>query len=236
MKKLIIIILTFVMILSSFSIASSEDIKSWSLLIPFDNNTHTLLNIIMCNGKISVTSVEINSELNGYPYAVNNGVLEIEMEDGIHKAQIVDDHLFYQLLPDSYTVMLDHVEDFDPVFSTADGSFNIDALSVINSFKNEKIETDQQREPIKVPSGVYVAGEDFPAGVYRIELIDESKSSHVRLYESMEKVTKAFSYDYDYDLGSYYGSSVVGKIQISEGNALEIRGSSVLLVPYEGLK
>ena len=116
MKKLIIIILTFVMILNSFSIASSEDIKSWSLLIPFDNNTHTLLNIIMCNGKISVASVEINSELNGYPYAVNNGVLEIEMEDGIHKAQIVDDHLFYQLLPDSYTVMLDHVEDFDPVF------------------------------------------------------------------------------------------------------------------------
>ena len=89
---------------------------------------------------------------------------------------------------------------------------------------------------LTVPVGVYVAGEDFPAGIYRIELVDETKKSHVRLYNNMEEVNKAFAYIYDYDLGNYYGATAVGKMEILDGNALKVGGAPIILLPYEGLK
>ena len=223
-------------VLFALPVAEAEQVKSWSLLVPFNNNTYTMINIIKVGDKFFVGSIEVNAALNGYSSSEKDGVLEIEEEDGVHKAQIVDGELFYQLLPGSYSVLLNAVEDYDPVYTDPDGSFNIDALNIRKDFEKAKSHKEESKEPITVPSGVYIAGEDFPAGVYRIELAEGSSSGHVKLYENKEKVKKAFGYIYDYDLGSFYGSTTVGKIEILDGNALEVRNSTIVLKQYEGLK
>lgn len=222
MKKIICSILAFVILLNV-----SASAETWAVTVPLDENSLYVLNLIKVDNSFFVAGVQLDKTSNGYNYVEKDGMYIIDEDGETHKAQIVGDKLFYQLVPDGATVMLSKVEDFDKGFSTYDGTFKADALIIPDS---------SVISPITVPSGVYTAGEDFPAGVYRIELINESNTSHIRLYDNMEKVTKAFSYKYDYDIGSYYGSTVVGKIEILEGNALEVRGSAVQLVPYEGLK
>lgn len=88
---------------------------------------------------------------------------------------------------------------------------------------------------IKVPSGVYVAGEDFPAGTYRVELADPDNGGVFLLYDSISDVNTAFAYLYEYRI-SKYDSPVVGKIEIKAGNALAVRNTVIVLLPYEGLQ
>lgn len=222
MKKIIYIILAFVIL---FNVSASAE--TWAVTVPLDENSLYVINLIKVDNSFFVAGVQLDKTSNGYKFVEKDGMYIIDEDGETHKAQIVGDKLFYQLVPDGATVMLSKVEDFDKSFSTYDGTFKTDALIVSDT---------SAISPITVPAGVYTAGEDFPAGVYRIEIINESNTSHIRLYDNMEKIAKAFSYKYDYDIGSYYGSTVVGKIEILEGNALEVRGSAVQLVPYEGLK
>lgn len=234
MKKIIVLLLVVVMFV--IPLAEAEQVKSWCVVVPFNNNTYTLLNVIKYDDKFSIASVEINAALSGYSYEEKDGIFEIQMEDGVHKAQIVDGELFYQLLPGSYSVLLNSVEDFDPVYTDVNGSFNIDALRIRKDFEKSQSQKEENSDSITVPSGVYIAGEDFLPGTYRIELAEGLNYGHVKLYENKEKVKKAFSYIHDYDLGEYYGSDVVGKIEILEGNALEVINSTILLKKYEGLR
>lgn len=88
---------------------------------------------------------------------------------------------------------------------------------------------------ITVPSGVYVAGEDFPAGTYRVELADPDNGGVFLLYDSISDVNTAFAYLYEYRI-SEYASPVVGKIEIKDGNALAVRNTVIVLLPYEGLQ
>ena len=234
MKKAILLLIAVV--LFAIPPAKADQVKSWSLLVPFNNDTYTLLNVVKDGDKFSVVSVEINMALSSYSSEEKDGVFEIQMEDGVHKAQIVDDKLFYQLLPGSYAVMLNSVEDFDPVYTDVNGAFNIAALKVRKDFEKTQSQKEETNEPITVPPGVYIAGEDFPAGTYRIELAEGLTYGNVKLYENKEKVKKAFSYIHDYDLGEYSGSSIVGKIEILAGNALDVSYSTILLKKYEGLR
>lgn len=87
-----------------------------------------------------------------------------------------------------------------------------------------------------VPSGIYVAGEDFDAGTYTIKLADENRGGIVKLFDSMEKAEDSLGWKYNYYLGPLYGTSEIGKIVIEEGNALEVNSTTVILLPYEGLK
>lgn len=87
---------------------------------------------------------------------------------------------------------------------------------------------------LAIPSGVYVAGEDFPAGTYRIELENEKNTGVIVLYENMEDTKRAFSYLYEYSMTK--SSPVVGKMIIEPGNVLDVRNTVVVLLPYEGLK
>lgn len=87
---------------------------------------------------------------------------------------------------------------------------------------------------LTVPSGVYIAGDDFPAGNYRIELENEENSGVIVLYENMEDTKKSFSYLHEYTMNKR--SPIVGKMVIEEGNVLDVRGTTIILMPYEGLK
>lgn len=87
---------------------------------------------------------------------------------------------------------------------------------------------------IKVPSGVYVAGEDFPAGIYSIKLENEKNGGVIVLYENMEDTRKAFSYLHEYSLNK--NNPLVGKMIIKDGNVLDVRNTIIVLLPYEGLQ
>ena len=87
---------------------------------------------------------------------------------------------------------------------------------------------------ITVPSGVYIAGEDFPVGTYRIELENEKNGGVIVLYENMEDTRKAFSYLHEYSLNK--DNTTVGKMIIENGYVLDVRNTVVVLLPYEGLK
>ena len=87
---------------------------------------------------------------------------------------------------------------------------------------------------ITVPSGVYTAGDDFPAGTYRIELENEKNSGVIVLYDNMEDTKKAFSYLHEYTLDK--NNTTVGKMIIEDGNILDVRNTVIVLLPYEGLK
>lgn len=87
---------------------------------------------------------------------------------------------------------------------------------------------------ISIPTGVYVAGEDFPAGTYRIELENDKNSGVIVLYENMEDTKKAFSYLHEYILDK--NNHTIGKMIIDDGNVLDVRNTVIVLFPYEGLK
>ena len=87
---------------------------------------------------------------------------------------------------------------------------------------------------LTIPSGVYIADEDFPAGTYRIELENEKNTGVIVLYENMEDTKRAFSYLHEYSMTK--SSPVVGKMIIEPGNVLDVRNTVVVLLPYEGLK
>ena len=56
------------------------------------------------------------------------------------------------------------------------------------------------------------------------------------MFDSMEKAEGSLGWKYNYYLGPLYGTSEIGKIVIEEGNALEVNSTTVILLPYEGMK
>lgn len=218
MKKVVLILVAALLLVSSMSYAEEE---MYSVLLPVDDSKSIVLNIIKSQSKIIVLSYDIDTSSVGYSFYETDNELTIPMEDGIHKAKIVDGMFYYQLLPEGATIALSLAAPYNVNLSTIDGSFNIPK--------------DNSKKSFSLPSGAYIAGEDFPAGIYRVELKDEKNSGTIRLYEKMDDVTKAFSYLYDYGLGSFYGSYAVGKIAIKEGNALQVKNTTVVLIPYEGI-
>ena len=113
------------------------------------------------------------------------------------------------------------------------GSYEI--FEKVGGSVNSTSSASKDPSAITVPSGVYVAGEDFPAGTYRVELADPDNGGVFLLYDSISDVNTAFAYLYEYRI-SKYSSPVVGKIEITDGNALDVRNTVIVLLPYEGLQ
>ena len=76
--------------------------------------------------------------------------------------------------------------------------------------------------------GVYEVGKDIPAGDYRLLCGDDVESAFVYVY-SAESVNW-YSFDRFYALGSFHGSSEIGKLTLTEGSRLDIQGASVTLI------
>ena len=120
------------------------------------------------------------------------------------------------------------------VYASTMISVPLDQITFESTPEPDPTETPEP-EGITVPSGVYVAGEDFPAGTYRVELADPDNSGVFLLYDSISDVNTAFAYLYEYRI-SKNSSPVVGKIEIKSGNALAVRNTVIVLLPYEGLQ
>lgn len=85
---------------------------------------------------------------------------------------------------------------------------------------------------INLDAGKYTVGTDLPVGTYRLECNGAYASCQVHVYENSTSKTSTDSYL----LAEMYQSSAIGKLELSKGNILSIRGSAVTLSAYNVAK
>ena len=87
---------------------------------------------------------------------------------------------------------------------------------------------EKLRNGVQLPTGTYIAGEDIPAGSYRIHVDRELINLFVH--------TSTDRRDYKYNLmpGTLYNDQEIGKLTLSPGNVLEITGPIMIYI-YEGI-
>lgn len=82
---------------------------------------------------------------------------------------------------------------------------------------------------IHLHAGNYTVGDDFPSGVYRLECSGAYSSSVVKVFENKES---SFPSE-NYIMAEMYNSSIIGKIELVDGNYVTITGSEVIVSAYE---
>lgn len=222
MKKVITLILIFVMILSCTALAEPEYIGAWTAFLDAG----------------AITAFRLLPDHTAY-YLAQSFPDETPVS-GVYSWEEIDDRSFR---------IFDAQGESVGEYSMLNKNRIVDKNSVIYantliSVPLDQIVFDSEPEPdptevpapagITVPSGVYIAGEDFPAGTYRIVLENEKNSGVIVLYENMEDTKKAFSYLHEYILDK--NNHTVGKMIIDDGNVLDVRNTVIVLLPYEGLK
>lgn len=86
---------------------------------------------------------------------------------------------------------------------------------------------------VTVYPGVYKVGEEIPAGVYRAECKGAYSSALLNIYpdENNQSILSGKSYV----MAELYGSSVVGKLVLEEGNIVDLTNGNIILTAYTGL-
>lgn len=219
MKRLLIVLL----VLSLFMpvVAHADDAEFYAVLYPMGTDGYAIFNIVKTPEKIYVGGVQTDVGFEGRPYTVDDGIISFQIDDAVYKAQIADDKMFYQVLPEGPTIALNRVAPYDPSLTSADDTFKIPEK------KNSKGKLLHQ--------GMYIAGEDFEPGPYRIELAYPDSFSFIDIYKNKEKVTELIGYFKEYYLSSESNNSVIGRVDLEAGYVLST-GTTILLIPYEGIK
>ena len=223
MKKVITFLLAFVIFLSSVAFSEPSFAGAWATVRDLDE---------------SVTEIVV---LRVFP----NNTAFYSRQQFTEEAVVEEESLIcsWETTDDGSFSLISETGEIIGTYSLINDKRLLSADNILARFDFYARETAvQEPEPteatepagITVPSGVYVAGEDFPAGTYRVELADPDNGGVFLLYDSISDVNTAFAYLYEYRI-SKYDSPVVGKIEIKEGNALTVRNTVVILLPYEGL-
>lgn len=223
MKKVITFLLAFVIFLSSVAFSEPSFTGAWATVRDLDESvTEIVVLRVFPNNTAFYSRQQFTEE------AV------VEEESMICSWEATDDGSF-SLISEAGEIIGTYSLINDKRLLSAD---NI--LARFDFYARGTPEPDPTEPPepsgITAPSGIYIAGEDFPAGTYRIELEDPDNGGVVLLYEGIGDVNTAFAYLYEYSLNNRSGSPVVGKIEIKDGNALAVRNTVIVLLPYEGLQ
>lgn len=235
MKKLFVLLLAIMLLIASSSAAETSKYFGTWVSISYAGGTY-FLTLFQLFDDHTAYYLSRDVEADGIEQ-YNESIIEWEeTDDGIilHVNDNYSPHLHEHAegwLHDGGTIMKTYYHKTFPVSvpsagSTASGSTPAAAADL----------DPIPAEGLTVPSGVYIADEDFPSGIYRIELADDKKGGIIKLYNKKSDMSRAFSYLYEYTLGSFYGVTVVGKIEINPGNVLDVINTTIKLLPYEGLK
>lgn len=88
--------------------------------------------------------------------------------------------------------------------------------------------------PVTLDAGVYVAGDDFPAGVYSVSVAEGESSALYYLYQGRE----AYDQDICFAVNQVYNvngqTATVGREELPSGMMIRTNGR-ILLSPYTGL-
>jgi hypothetical protein len=104
-----------------------------------------------------------------------------------------------------------------------------------------ELSTRSGAKNIEIPAGTYIAGIDFPSGTYSVQtkgifvqfVVYQNKNDMKSVLEQTDDFIMAFSRSKQHIIDEENG---IGKIEIEDGNVLNIIGGTVFLTPYAGLK
>ena len=82
---------------------------------------------------------------------------------------------------------------------------------------------------VPLAQGVYVAGEDLPAGAYRFIVGQEVESAFIYVYGAESE--NWYDFEHFYALGRFHGAFEVGRVELAEGSRVDIQGAPVTVVP-----
>lgn len=101
---------------------------------------------------------------------------------------------------------------------------------------NTKIAVEQEKSSphggFKVSIGKYIVGDEIPAGTYRVVCEGAYASASITVYSSKWVQLVSFS---EY-LSPTFGADEIGKLELEEGNYVEIEYGSLMFYPYTGLQ
>lgn len=113
-------------------------------------------------------------------------------------------------------------------------SMSYDELLRINSLVQAALfQKGILADGVTIYPGVYKVGEEIPAGVYRAECKGAYSSALLNIYpdENNQSILSGKSYV----MAELYGSSVVGKLVLEEGNIVDLTNGNIILTAYTGL-
>lgn len=84
-----------------------------------------------------------------------------------------------------------------------------------------------------VPQGTYIAGEDFPAGTYKV-ILDGTPMLPMSVL-TVNDPSDQFGVGDMYSISPSTGASEVGKLVLKEGFIIEVNGSNLLFTVYTGI-
>lgn len=223
MKKIIAFILIFVMIISSAALAEPAFTGAWATVCDLDNSvTEITLMRVFPDNTVYYSRQQFTESSIG------------EEEKAIYSWELENDNCFL-LISDTGEEMGRYILLNEKRLMSADYMFARFDFYVRETPAQEAEPTNTPAPVgITVPSGVYIAGDDFPSGTYSIKLENEKNGGVIVLYENMEDTRKAFSYLHEYSLNK--NNPLVGKMIIKDGNVLDVRNTIIVLLPYEGLQ
>lgn len=109
-------------------------------------------------------------------------------------------------------------------------SMSYDELTALRSQLEQEIMSRPEWKEVQVPPGNYVAGVDFPAGRYTVELRSSNTGSLIFSVYQDEKAETIYSKMYMVSMDNPTAS-----ITFKEGNFLVLTSGSLWLKPYRGL-
>lgn len=86
---------------------------------------------------------------------------------------------------------------------------------------------------LSIEPGIYIAGEDFPAGSYYFEGVEGRFAAHIYEYPSIEKTSGLGAIQEIHDVGSEVPKT--GRMIFQEGNVLKIVTGPAIIHIYKGL-
>ena len=119
-----------------------------------------------------------------------------------------------------------------PALALADlpdiSALTVEELIELNHQIQSRLFSEQLVNGVKVPPGVYIIGEDIPAGTYRVEITGGTGFYDLRQEADGHLITTGLT-------GKSYDVTEIGKMVLEDGNELKLYNSTFVLYPYTGL-
>lgn len=110
-------------------------------------------------------------------------------------------------------------------------SASLDEMIALRNLLNARIlELSGARETV-LAQGVYTVGTDIAAGVYRVVCGQNVESAFLYVYPA--NCASWYSFEHFYALGAFHACMDIGKLELSQGETLDIQGASLTLIPMD---
>lgn len=109
----------------------------------------------------------------------------------------------------------------------------VDELIKLRTQIETELVSRKEVKSFSIPQGTYIAGDDFPAGVYRVTLDGNPMVPIAALVVKDPNSTNTVG-DL-YSISPSVGTAEIGKLVLKEGMSIEVSGPNLLFTVYTGI-